>query len=144
MIKIKEDSLMNGFQKIEEEFNELKVEVEKYLNYGGKQNTLIKELSFGERTRLAFLKLNHEQPNLYIMDEPTNHLDIDAQMKLEKAILENDNPCIFVSHDRTFVERVANKYYMINDKEKVLKPINSTDVFFDILLKRMEEGNGDC
>lgn len=107
----------------------------------GRQNTLIKELSFGERTRLAFLKLNHEQPNLYIMDEPTNHLDIDAQMKLEKAILENDNPCIFVSHDRTFVERIANKYYMIDDKEKALKPINSTDVFFDILLKKMEEGD---
>lgn len=107
----------------------------------GRQNTLIKELSFGEKTRLAFLKLKHEYPNLYIMDEPTNHLDIDAQMKLEQAILENDNPCIFVSHDRTFVEKIANKYYMIDEKEKTLKLINSTDIFFDILLRKMEEGD---
>ncbi|MBQ8660269.1 MAG: ABC-F family ATP-binding cassette domain-containing protein [Alphaproteobacteria bacterium] len=92
------------------------------------QEAKIKTLSFGQKVRMAFLLLKNEQPNFYIMDEPTNHLDIDGQERLEKAILERDNPCVLVSHDRRLISNVANSFYVIENAR--LKRLNSAEEFF--------------
>src|SRR5262249_34863471 len=62
----------------------------------------IRVLSYGERSRLMFLRMKLEKPNFYLLDEPTNHLDIEGQEDLEEQLDETDVSCIFVSHDRYF------------------------------------------
>ncbi|MCL1786234.1 MAG: ATP-binding cassette domain-containing protein [Alphaproteobacteria bacterium] len=88
-------------------------------------------LSFGERARYFFLLLHHLHKNFFILDEPTNHLDIDGQEKLEDELLNNDNTCIFVSHDRRFVQSVATRLMMI-DHGKLVE-IDSPEVFYSKL-----------
>ena len=66
-------------------------------------------LSGGERARLTLSKLILSHMNLLILDEPTNHLDIDSKEALEAALEEFDGTIIAVSHDRYFIEKLANR-----------------------------------
>ena len=51
------------------------------------------------------------------MDEPTNHIDIFTKEILEEALLDYKGTLLFVSHDRYFINKIANKIYIINNKE---------------------------
>lgn len=75
----------------------------------------VRELSGGEKARLALAKMLTGSANFLILDEPTNHLDIPAKETLEKAIREFDGSVILVSHDRYFISQVANKIVSIKD-----------------------------
>ncbi len=75
----------------------------------------ISSLSGGERARLALFKLSLEDNNLLILDEPTNHLDISSTEVLEEALSKYDGTIIFVSHDRYFINSLANKILKIQD-----------------------------
>ena len=66
-------------------------------------------LSGGERTRLQLLLLMLARPNLLVLDEPTNHLDIDSVEVLETAIEEFAGTVVAISHDRYFLDRVADR-----------------------------------
>jgi ATPase subunit of ABC transporter with duplicated ATPase domains len=82
-----------------------------YVRHQDKINTL----SGGERARLQLLAINEAGTNCLVLDEPTNHLDLMGIEKLEADLLEFGGAVLFVSHDRCFVERVANRYFLIRD-----------------------------
>jgi len=69
----------------------------------------IGDLSGGERAKLEFLTISVKKPNTMILDEPTNHLDLPAKESLETAISEYEGTVFFVSHDRYFLNKIADK-----------------------------------
>jgi ATP-binding cassette subfamily F protein 3 len=75
----------------------------------------VSTLSGGERTRLAFLCLMQDAPNCLVLDEPTNHLDIDSIEALEDALERYDGTVIAVSHDRYFLDRIADRIVLVAD-----------------------------
>jgi ATP-binding cassette subfamily F protein 3 len=74
-------------------------------------------MSGGERTRLRCLTLMLGGANCLLLDEPTNHLDIDAVETLEKALESFDGTVIAVSHDRYFLDRIADRIVEVRDLE---------------------------
>ena len=72
-------------------------------------------LSGGEKARLALLKLAQEDHNLLILDEPTNHLDMEMVESLEAALEQFDGTLMMVSHDRAFIEGLADRIWLIED-----------------------------
>ena len=86
-------------------------------------------LSHGERSRLMFLRLKLERPNLYLLDEPTNHLDIEGQEALEGELEDAEVSCLFVSHDRYFTRTAATRFLEI--RRGKLVEVDSPDAFFD-------------
>jgi len=72
-------------------------------------------LSGGERTRLQLLLLMLARPNLLVLDEPTNHLDIDSVEVLEAAIEKFPGTVIVISHDRYFLDRIADRIVEVRD-----------------------------
>jgi len=103
-------------------------EVRKYLGrfgfYSSEVFKKVSELSGGELTRLAIAKILLEKPNVLILDEPTNHLDILTIESLEQALKEYSGAIIFVSHDQSFIENIANKFLLIdNGKSKISENI---------------------
>jgi ATP-binding cassette subfamily F protein 3 len=75
----------------------------------------VRSLSGGERTRLAFLVLMHDAPNCLLLDEPTNHLDIDSIEVLEDALERYDGTVVAISHDRYFLDRIADRIVRVAD-----------------------------
>lgn len=76
----------------------------------------INKLSGGERARVELVKLMLASFNLLIMDEPTNHLDIESREALEKSLADYDGTMIMVSHDRYFINKLADRIiYLTND-----------------------------
>ncbi|KAA9332789.1 ABC-F family ATP-binding cassette domain-containing protein [Adhaeribacter soli] len=76
----------------------------------------VKMLSGGERTRLAMIKLLLQPVNLLILDEPTNHLDIKTKDILKDALKAFDGTLILVSHDRDFLDGLAEKVFEFGNK----------------------------
>ncbi len=75
----------------------------------------ISKLSMGEKSRLNMLKILIGKPNLLLLDEPTNHLDIDAREIIENAFLNYDGAILAVSHDRYFIEKIAQRILKVSD-----------------------------
>ncbi|WP_270892613.1 ABC-F family ATP-binding cassette domain-containing protein [Staphylococcus saprophyticus] len=75
---------------------------------------IINDLSGGEKARLQLALLMLERNNVLILDEPTNHLDIDSKEMLEQALDNFKGTILFVSHDRYFINQLANKVYDLN------------------------------
>ena len=79
-----------------------------FLFYGDDVLRIIGDLSGGEQSRVAFLKLMLTGANFLVLDEPTNHLDIPAREAVEEALMAYPGTFLAVSHDRYFLDKVAN------------------------------------
>jgi ATP-binding cassette subfamily F protein 3 len=77
----------------------------------------ISSMSGGEKTRLQLLLLMLSGANLLVLDEPTNHLDIDGVEALEGALNDFGGTAVFISHDRYFLDRMADRIVEVSDGE---------------------------
>jgi len=82
----------------------------------------IESLSGGERVRLKWCVLMHQDINLLILDEPTNHLDIDSRQVLEDYLQEFTGTILFVSHDRFFINKMADRILFLENRSLVSYP----------------------
>ena len=86
----------------------------------------VKELSGGERARLALAKFIVGRHNLLVLDEPTNHLDLESQEIVASALREYEGTLIVVSHNRSFLDQVCTKTAVIAHRRVGLYPGNYT------------------
>ena len=93
--------------------------MEKFLFPPDLQWTEISRLSGGEKRRLYLLRILMEEPNVLLLDEPTNDLDLDTMAVLENFIEDFNGAIIFVSHDRFFTDRMAQKVFVFDDDAHV-------------------------
>ncbi|HYH01480.1 MAG TPA: ATP-binding cassette domain-containing protein, partial [Bacillota bacterium] len=75
----------------------------------------VADLSGGERRRLGLIKLMLSKANFLVLDEPTNHLDLQSIEVIEEALQGFDGTLLLVSHDRYFLNKVANRYLALSD-----------------------------
>ena len=87
------------------------------LELEGYQEQIIKDLSGGEKTRVALAKLLLQEPDLLVLDEPTNHLDLVSIEWLEEYLKKYGKAFLLVSHDRIFLDNVCNKIYEVENKK---------------------------
>lgn len=88
--------------------------------FGGKAaGVFVKDLSGGEKSRLILAELIQSRPNLFLLDEPTNHMDIQAKETLESAFRAYTGTMLFVSHDRYFIDQVADAI-LVFEQDRVL------------------------
>ena len=94
----------------------LRAALAKFLFYGENVFKRVGNLSGGEKVRLKLFELIQKKANLLILDEPTNHIDIDTKEILEEALSEYQGTLFFVSHDRYFINKLAEKVINIEDE----------------------------
>ena len=94
----------------------------------------ISKLSGGEKLRLKLFCLMQKDTNFLILDEPTNHLDISTKEVLEEALSEYKGTILFISHDRYFINKIASKIFMIEDR--TIKVYNGN---YDYMLTKKKE-----
>lgn len=84
-------------------------------------NKNVTVLSGGELTKLSFAKLLVSDCNVLLIDEPSNYLDISSYEAIENLLLDFEGSMIFCSHDRYFLERIAEQIWEIKEKKLILK-----------------------
>ena len=104
--------------------------------FGGDTSTKkVKVLSGGEKTRLAMIKLLLQPVNLLILDEPTNHLDMKTKDIIKDALKDFDGTLILVSHDRDFLDGLAEKVFEFGN-QRIKEHFEDIQGF--LALKKME------
>lgn len=73
----------------------------------------ISKMSGGERARISLIKLMLKGDNLFLLDEPTNHLDSSSREELEKTLLDYDGTLLIISHDRYFINKLADRILVL-------------------------------
>ena len=90
----------------------------------GTHTQKIKNLSGGQRTRLALARMLYTEPDILLLDEPTNHLDIETLSWLEGYLCAYKKTVMIISHDRYFLDKTTNKTLRIERKRATLYPGN--------------------
>lgn len=93
----------------------LRASLAKFLFYGDNVFKKVEKLSGGEKVRLKLFCLMQKKANLLILDEPTNHIDIDTKEMLEEALAEYQGTLFFISHDRYFINKLAQRILNIEN-----------------------------
>ncbi|MED4781469.1 ribosomal protection-like ABC-F family protein [Brevibacillus choshinensis] len=91
----------------------------RFLFYGEHVFKRIGQLSGGERMRLRLAQMMHQEINLLVLDEPTNHLDIEARETLEEALADFKGSLFIVSHDRYFLQKMADGVFWVENRKLV-------------------------
>jgi len=99
----------------------------------------VRVLSGGERARVALAKLLIDPGNLMLMDEPTNHLDLESSESLAEALATYDGTLVFVSHNRSFVRRLATRIWDVADGHVETYP-GTLDEYLESSRQRREAG----
>ena len=86
-----------------------------FLFSGRHASKRVRDLSGGERSRLVLAELFQSSPNFFLLDEPTNHMDLPARETLESAFRAYKGTLLFVSHDRYFLQQVADALLIFGD-----------------------------
>jgi ATP-binding cassette subfamily F protein 3 len=107
--------------------NDAKALLGRFLFKGDMLNQKVSKLSGGEKARLSILKLVLSPLNLLLLDEPTNHLDIPSQKVVAAALNSYEGTAAFVSHDRYFLDSVANKILSFRNAKLELYSGNYTN-----------------
>ncbi|MBQ4031528.1 MAG: ABC-F family ATP-binding cassette domain-containing protein, partial [Bacilli bacterium] len=110
------------------EESHLRSALNKFHFYGENVFKKITKLSGGEKVRLKLFTLIQDKCNFIILDEPTNHIDIFTKETLEEALKEFAGTILFVSHDRYFINKLANKILYIANNE-ITEYIGNYDYF---------------
>ncbi len=100
----------------------------------------VKALSGGERSRLLLCKILAERASLILLDEPLNHLDLSSQKVLEKALIDYEGTLCFISHDRAFINAIANKILWI-DRTHIELFLGNWDDFERIWLPKIRKSS---
>jgi len=80
-----------------------------------KADTLVADLSGGEKARLLFAVMSLDKPHILLLDEPTNHLDVDSRESLVHALNDFEGAVILVSHDPHLIELVCDRLWLVNN-----------------------------
>lgn len=107
--------------------------------FGGKEAARkVSSLSGGERARLILAELLQSRPNLLILDEPTNHMDVQAKEVLEAAFQAYKGTILFVSHDRYFIDQVADSVLIFEEQSAFYYPFR-----YSHYLERLEKSQAE-
>src|SRR4030095_15485392 len=98
---------------------ELRSFLAKFLFFGDDVYKHVRDLSGGEKGRLALAKLIYSGVNVLVLDEPTNHLDIPSREALEEALEAYEGTIVTISHDRFFLDRVATQILALDGEGNV-------------------------
>jgi len=124
------------------ENGELRSFLARFLFSGDDVFKLVKDLSGGEKGRLALAKLIYSNKNVLVLDEPTNHLDIPSREALEDALDAYQGTIITVSHDRFFLDKIATQIFSFETNGKIeIYEGNYTD-FHEWNVEKREEEKG--
>ncbi len=97
----------------------------------------IGELSSGQKTKVFLTAILLKKPNIMLLDEPTNNLDLPALIWLEDFLQKTSSTFIVVSHDKKFLNNVANKIYELDWKERTIEISNGK--YLDYLIRKEKE-----
>ncbi len=113
----------------------LRTSLAKFLFYGENVYKRVGNLSGGEKVRLKLFELIQQKANLLILDEPTNHIDIDTREVLEESLQSYSGTILFISHDRYFINKLAQKVLNI-ENYKVKEYIGNYDNYKERIQKK--------
>jgi sulfate-transporting ATPase len=105
---------------------------------GGAQQTPVGKLSGGERNRLLLAKVLRRGANLLLLDEPTNDLDLMTLRVLEEALESFAGSALIISHDRFFLDRLANSLLIFEDDARIRHFGGNFEAYFEVRKKELE------
>jgi len=115
----------NSYQRVVDQFREhvpcsegeARSKLAQFLFFGDDVYKQVSALSGGEKSRLELSILVNSDSNVLLLDEPTNHLDIESKELLETALLDYEGTLVIISHDRYFINKIADYIYILEDKK---------------------------
>ncbi len=117
------------------EESHLRSALNKFYFHGQNVFKKVNNLSGGEKVRLKLFELINNKSNFIILDEPTNHLDIYTKETLENSLKEYNGTLLFISHDRFFINEIADKILYISDN-KITEYVGNYDFFKEHYLEK--------
>ena len=109
--------------------------LERFLFDGTTKHSFISSLSGGEKRRLYLLRILMEAPNVLFLDEPTNDFDIETLAVLEDYLDGFNGVVITVSHDRYFLDRIAEKIFSFEGNEKIIQFVGNYSEYQEYIEK---------